>query len=288
VTSKNYTEAEMALTDQYVTVDGLRARYFEDGDGPPTLLLHGAALGSSADVWERSLPQLAREGRRVIAYDHPGFGFTDNPSDASAGYRRDFILKFMDALGLAQAAIVGHSASGGQAMDAALRNPERISALVILGTRSLLPPLPGETAPPGGAEEAPDHEPTIDDVREVLEEQLYHHELITPELLERRLRVAVGKNHQAGLARRQSGRPAGGQGTPIWQRIGEAQVPLLFIYGRDDGGDPAARVAIAKERHPTLEFHVLDQCKHLVQLDQEAEFVRLTSRFLPSQARAAV
>jgi 4,5:9,10-diseco-3-hydroxy-5,9,17-trioxoandrosta-1(10),2-diene-4-oate hydrolase len=281
-------EAGMAFTDKYVTVDGLRTRYFEDGEGPATLLLHGAALGSSADVWERTLPRLARDGRRVIAYDHPGFGLTDNPSDASAGYRRDFILKFMDALGLESAAVVGHSASGGQAMDAVLRSPERFSALVVLGTRSLLPPLPGETAPPGGAEEAPDHEPTIADVREVLEEQLYHHELITPELLECRLRVAVGKNHQAGLARRQAPRPAGGQGTPLWQRIGEARVPLLLIYGRDDGGDPAARVAIAKQNHPTLEFHVIDHCKHLVQLDAEDEFVSIASRFLPSQARALI
>ena len=88
----------MAFTDKFVTADGLRARYIEEGDGPPVLLLHGAALGSSADVWERTIPQLARDGRRVIAYDHPGFGLTDNPSDASAGYRRDFIGKFMDGL----------------------------------------------------------------------------------------------------------------------------------------------------------------------------------------------
>lgn len=278
----------MVFTDRYVTVDGLRTRYIDDGEGPVTLLLHGAALGSSADVWERTLPQLARDGRRIIAYDHPGFGFTDNPPDASAGYRRDFIVKFMDAMGLDKAAIVGHSASGGQAFDAALRTPERISALLVLGTRSLLPPLPGEAAPPGGAEETPDHEPTVDDVREVLEEQLYHHELITPELLERRLRVAGGKNHLASLDRRRAPRPAGSQGTPLWQRIGEARVPLLFIYGRDDGGDPAARVAAAKQRHPTLEFHVVDDCKHLVQLDAEAEFVALASRFLPSQARASI
>jgi pimeloyl-ACP methyl ester carboxylesterase len=224
----------------------------------------------------------------VIAYDHPGFGRTDNPADASAGYRRDFIVKFMDAMGLDAASIVGHSASGGLAFEAALRQPERVAALLILGTRSLLPPLPGESAPPGGAEEPPGHEPTIDDVRAVLEEQLFHHELITPELLDLRLGVAIGKNYQASLDRRAAPRPASGPSQPLWQRLGEAQFPVVYVYGRDDGGDPPARVAIAKERHPHLEFHVLDGCKHLVQLDAEAEFLAIASRFLPSQARASV
>jgi len=278
----------MALTDRYVTVDGLRTRYVEDGDGPATLLLHGAAVGSSADVWRRTLPQLARDGRRVIAYDHPGFGLTDNPADASAGYRRDFIPKFMDAMGIETASIVGHSASGGLAFETALRRPERVSSILILGTRSLLPPLPGETAPPGGGEEPPEHEPTVDDVRAVLEEQLFHHDLITPELLDVRLRVAVGKNYQASLDRRRAPRPAGGQGAPLWQRLGEIQVPSLFIYGRDDGGDPTARITAAKSQHPQLDFQVIDDCKHLVQIDAEAEFVALASRFLPSEARASI
>ena len=57
--------------------------------------------------------------------------------------------------------------SGGPSLETALRHPERISALLILGTRSLLPPLPGESAPPGGEEPPPPHEPTIDDVRHI-------------------------------------------------------------------------------------------------------------------------
>lgn len=278
----------MALTDSFATVDGLRTRYVEGGEGPVTLLLHGAALGSSADVWSRTLPRLARDGRRVIAYDHPGFGLTDNPSDASAGYRRDFIPKFMDALAIEQASIVGHSASGALAFETALRRPERVSTILILGTRSLLPPLPGESAPPGGGEEPPEHEPTVNDVRAVLEEQLFHHALITPELLDVRLRVATGKNYRASLDRRRAPRPTSGQGTPLWQRLGEIRVPSLFVYGRDDGGDPAARVAIAQSQHPELDFRVIDDCRHLIQVDAEAEFVALATRFLPSQAKASL
>ena len=36
--------------DKFVTVGGLRTRYIEEGQGPAVILLHGASLGSSADV----------------------------------------------------------------------------------------------------------------------------------------------------------------------------------------------------------------------------------------------
>ena len=38
------------VKDKYVTVDGLKLRYIEEGEGPAVLLLHGASLGSSADA----------------------------------------------------------------------------------------------------------------------------------------------------------------------------------------------------------------------------------------------
>src|SRR3954471_3893409 len=89
-----------AVEDKFVTVAGLRTRYIEQGRGPAVILLHGASLGSSADVWRRNLGPLAYLGRRVIAYDQPGFGLTDDPPEWSVGFRTSFILKFMDTLGI--------------------------------------------------------------------------------------------------------------------------------------------------------------------------------------------
>ena len=66
----------MAYHDKYIQVDGLKTRYIEDGSGPAVICLHGASLGSSADVFERNLGPLAKAGLRVIAYDQPGFGLT--------------------------------------------------------------------------------------------------------------------------------------------------------------------------------------------------------------------
>jgi 2-hydroxy-6-oxonona-2,4-dienedioate hydrolase len=69
------------MVEKFVQVDGLKTRYLEEGSGPEVLLLHGASLGSSADVWERNLAPLARHGLRALAFDQPGFGLTDNPPD---------------------------------------------------------------------------------------------------------------------------------------------------------------------------------------------------------------
>ena len=54
---------------------GFRTRALElDGEAeePPLLLLHG--WGDSADCWRPLLPELERRGRRVVAFDMPGFG----------------------------------------------------------------------------------------------------------------------------------------------------------------------------------------------------------------------
>ena len=48
--------------EREVTVDGLKIRYLEEGTGTPVIMLHGASLGSSADVFARHLGPLADAG----------------------------------------------------------------------------------------------------------------------------------------------------------------------------------------------------------------------------------
>ena len=59
------------------------------GSGEPVLLLHGASLGSSADVFNRNFRPLAMAGLHPIAVDRPGYGESDGPGDrTAAGYRQ--------------------------------------------------------------------------------------------------------------------------------------------------------------------------------------------------------
>jgi pimeloyl-ACP methyl ester carboxylesterase len=280
--------------DRFTKVDGLTIRYLEEGNGVPALLLHGNSLGSSADVFRRNLRALGANGIRAIAVDFPGFGKSGATDDLTAGYRKKFILRFMDALGLDKAALIAHSAIGNAALGIALENPDRVTHLAILGTGSLLPPLETAGAKVGGREEAVQarledrmvrEEPSLADTRALLEANLFHHELITDEELQLRHQNSIGpcfaefvRRHDAANAPSAAG--GGKPSVPLWQRFGELKMPLLLIYGREDRGRAAERVEILRQRYPSLNLHVAEGCKHLVPWDAANLFHGLAVRFL--------
>jgi len=276
------------VKDKYITVDGLRLRYIEEGQGPAIVLLHGASLGSSADVFIRNLGPLARAGFRAIAFDQPGFGLSDVPADLSAAYRRDSIPKFMDALGLNKAALIGHSQAGNPAVQLALKDPGRYSHIIVLGTGSLLAPLGGEiegneaVAQQRLERRMANAEPTIEDTRKLLEANLFHHELITPAELELRHARSLGQNFAAFVARNKvaEAAPAKEPKTPLWQKLVELPMPLLMIFGREDRGHAAERATLLKQKFPGLNIHIVPGCKHLVPWDAADEFIRLAVTFL--------
>jgi 2-hydroxy-6-oxonona-2,4-dienedioate hydrolase len=280
--------------DRFVTVDGLNTRYFEEGSGVPAVMLHGSSLGSSADVFRRNVAALGKQGIRAIAFDLPGFGKTDPSEDVGGAYRKKFVLRFMDAIGLQRAALIGHSSSGNPAASLALENPDRISHVIILGTGSLLPPLETGGAKVGGREEAAQarledrmvrQEPTLEDTRALLAANLFHHELITDEELNLRHQNSIGRCFSEFVRRHDAGAEGGGNkggkaAVPMWQRLIEIKQPLLLIFGRNDRARAEERATLLKERYPQLDLHFADGCKHLVPWDAEDMFHRLAVPFL--------
>jgi pimeloyl-ACP methyl ester carboxylesterase len=271
------------VKENFIEVEGLRIRYLEEGGGPPVLLLHGASLGSSADVWTGNLSGLAAHGLRVIACDQPGFGLSDNPGDPSVAYRMRFLLAFMDALGLRKAHLVGHSQSGRIAVTLALEHGERVSRVVVLGTGSLLPPLPGRgKADAAEGEDGGAAEPTLAETHRLLEENVFDRTLITPAALHTRHRMSTGKNFRAFLERARV-RDGKKESKPLWQRLAEVPAPLRMIYGREDRGHAAERAALAIELNPGLDLHLVERSKHLVQWDAAEEFAALCGSFLAEE-----
>src|ERR1700704_569192 len=188
--------------ENFIEVQGLRIRYFEEGGGPAVLLLHGASLGSSADVWTGNLSGLAARGLRVIACDQPGFGLSDNPEDFSVAYRTRFVLAFMDTLRLQKARLIGHSQSGRIAVSLALEHGERVPGIVVLGTGSLLPPLPGRGKPAAAeGEEGGSAEPTLEETRRLPEASLSGEASISPAALQTPHSMSTGKKFRALLER---------------------------------------------------------------------------------------
>ncbi len=272
--------------DRFVEIDGLKIRYLEQGSGHPVLLLHGSSLGSSADVFRRNLGPIADGGLRAIAFDFPGFGKSGRSSQSAAGARKALLIKFMDALGLEVAAVVGHSSSGNIAVGVGLDHPDRISHVLILGTGSLLPPLEtgvgerGEAAQARLEQRMARDEPGLEDTRKLLEANLYHHELITDDELALRHSNSIGENFTSFVERSDAGKAKNGGAkpatppTPLWQRLDELKMPLFLIYGREDRGRAIDRVPLLLDRYPGLNLHVADGCKHMVPWDAKDLFHR--------------
>lgn len=267
-------------SENFIEIGGLRVRYLEEGSGPAVLLLHGASLGSSADVWMANLADLAGYGLRVIAPDLPGFGLSDGSPDHSVGFRTRFVPLFLDALGIDRAHIVGHSQAGQIAVQVALTHPARVGKVVVIGTASVLPPLPNSAA--GDAAEGDDggdSEPTIYETRRALADSVFDQSRVTPEAVALRHRMSTGKNFDAFLARRAGKGGEKKDAKPLWQRLDEIKAPMRLIYGRQDRS-AERRAALACERYPSLDLHLLDRCRHLVQWDASREVGALVGEFL--------
>lgn len=267
--------------EKSIQVDGLKIRYLEEGAGPAVILLHGASLGSSADVYEATLPSLARGGVRGIAYDQPGFGLSDRPRDYTVAYRTAFIVKLMDALGIQRASLIGHSQAGGMVVRVALENPQRVDRIVVVASGSLLPTLPdqGGKAGAGEGQEGGDRPPTPEDTRKLLEGNLFNKSLITPEVLEKRHRLSIGPNLQSFLERSKAREPQKDT-VPLWQRLKEVPVPLLLLYGTHDRGSAAKRCALLKQKEPELRIELIENAAHLLMWDARETFNEKVVQFL--------
>ncbi len=99
---------------------------------PTVIFLHGVLHDHS--VWTLQTRYLAHHGWNVLAVDLPGHGQSGGEPPASVEAASHFVLALMNAAGLTQAALIGHSFGSLIALQTAARSPDRVSHLVLVGT----------------------------------------------------------------------------------------------------------------------------------------------------------
>ncbi|ABD55269.1 alpha/beta fold hydrolase [Jannaschia sp. CCS1] len=124
-------EAEYPPAGQFVTVNGTRVHYIDEGDGPVVVLLHGS--GGNLNDWTFDMVGRLSDRYRVIAFDRPGLGYTDplgdnTPVTAQARLLADAAL----ALGADNPMVVGHSYGGAVAVAWGVERPDVLAGLVVL------------------------------------------------------------------------------------------------------------------------------------------------------------
>jgi pimeloyl-ACP methyl ester carboxylesterase len=118
---------------QFLSIKGVRLHYLEKGAGHPVVLLHGNVV--NAEDFELSgLLDLLAVRHRAIAFDRPGFGYSERPRGAawSAARQADLLRQALAALGIERPIVIGHSWGTLVALALALRHQGAVGGLVLL------------------------------------------------------------------------------------------------------------------------------------------------------------
>jgi len=277
---------------RFINVDDLRVHYKITGEGEPTLiLLHG--FGASTFSWREVMEPLGEVGT-VIAFDRPAFGLTQRPLSWEEGENPytpqaqvAILVGLMDQLNVDQAVLVGNSAGGTVAANAALHHPDRVSALVLVdaaiyeggGAPSWVRPLLNT--------------PQMDHLGPLLARQLeargdafidsaWHDPgKITPEIRAGYREPLRAQNWDRALWELTKA----SRELSLDQRLDEITMPSLVITGDDDRIVPTEQsIRLAREL-PQAELVVIPDCGHLPHEECPEPFLDAVERFLRELAQ---
>ena len=261
-----------------ISAAGVVTNVHDQGEGQPVLLIHGSGPGVSAWAnWRLTIPALAAQ-RRVIAPDMVGFGFSERPAGIRYGLDTWVAqaIGLLDALKIEQADLIGNSFGGALALALAIRHPTRVRRLVLMGAAGVSFPItPGLDAVWG-------YQPSIQNMRQLLDIFSFDHTLMSDELAELRYRASIQPGFQEAFsamfpAPRQNGVEALASRE---EDIRALQHETLVIHGREDQVLPLSNSLTLAQWISRSQLHVFGRCGHWTQIEHAARFARLVSDFL--------
>jgi pimeloyl-ACP methyl ester carboxylesterase len=257
------------VTDEYITIGGLRIHAQARGEGEPLLLYSG--IWGEVGLWDGLLPHLT--GFRTIAFDPPGIGRSQMPALplTMAGLAR-FGTSVLDEFGVDSAHVLGASFGGAVAQQMAFMHPRRVRRLVLASTSF------GGFAMPG----------SLEALWHFIHPRSYH-----PERLERvagamfggRLRREPELVRTMHIRRPTSTIAAVYRMAPLfgWTSLpwlwGIRQ-PTLVVAGDDDPVTPLVNHRVIAALMPRARLHIVRGGGHLALLDSAAEVGPVITSFL--------
>lgn len=126
-------ERQTPAIGKFVEVDGVKLHYIDEGEGPPLVLLHGNGA-TLQDFILSGVVEAASSCFRVIAFDRPGFGYSERPRSTvwSAAAQAELISGALRQLDVRRPVVLGHSWGTLPALAMALDHPDDIAALVLV------------------------------------------------------------------------------------------------------------------------------------------------------------
>lgn len=269
----------MAETGQIIDAGGVHTFYDDIGTGAPVVFLHGSGPGVSARSNWSHLYSRFNGGIRLIAPDIAGFGASKAGEGAELNIKLwvGQLIAFLDALGIERATLVGNSFGGGLALATALKHPQRIERLVLMGTPA------GDFVQTEGLRSGWFYEPSLENMEAILRLFPFDQSFVTTEMIESRYHSSARPGAQEAF-RKLIPKPSD-EGDTIVRGVPEAALrtiahPVLVLHGREDRIIPfEIGLRLAREI-PNADLHVFANCGHWVQVERADEFVRLVSEFV--------
>jgi pimeloyl-ACP methyl ester carboxylesterase len=280
------------LRVHHVRLPGRRVSTLTLGEGPDVLLIHG--LGAAKSSFFDCAAGLARAGYRVHAVDLPGFGGSSKHAAApyTSRWFASSVTGVMDALGIERARIVGNSLGGRVALEVALREPDRVEALVLLTPavafiKRDFHPIVRLLRPELGL--LP-HRLRRATVANQLWSMFADPDALDPSVADvvvdefQRIYTSAGARLAFLSAARNIylDRPFGRGG--FYPRLADLEPPALFVWGTHDRLIPPGFRRHVEQWLPSAEQITLDACGHVPQVERPEQTCGLIERFF---ARAA-
>lgn len=219
------------------------------------------------------------ERHRVVRYDARGFG--DSPLPGGSFSFVDDLCALFDHLGIERAALVGNSLGGMTALELALARPERVAALVLVGS-----PLRGQSRSPeleafNAEEEALLEAGKIDEAVELnLSTWLGEVDPAARERVGAMQRRAFEVQLAAYEREPEPGPVAWLDDPPASERLALVAAPTLVVVGSEDLGDILSAADRLAAEIPGGRGVVLEGAKHVPGLERPDEFNRIVVDFL--------
>ncbi|MFD8001694.1 alpha/beta fold hydrolase [Streptomyces mirabilis] len=279
----------------FISVNGRRTRVRIEGDPahPPVLLLHG--IGRSLEDWAPQYPRLA-QGRRLIALDLPGFGFSArSPEPTTLKVLARGVIDTLDTLGEQRPLhLLGNSLGGAIAQQILVLDPERVAGLVLVNSagfgaevalplRLLTLPVLGRLAT---------RRPTRAGTRMTERLPFADPALATRERIDHALAIARQPDPSAVLLEtaRELATVRGvksGWRAELTTAVGKHPRPTLIIWGDRDRVLPVRHLDFARRLLPHAETHLLPGIGHMPQIECPDEFATRVLTFLADTERRA-
>jgi pimeloyl-ACP methyl ester carboxylesterase len=264
-----FPQSQPALpAEKVAAVFGQNIRYFEAGQGPVVILLHG--LGAVKEVWMGSFAALGAK-YHVYAVDQIGFGHSDKPLlDYKIATFADFLYEFMQSQSISKATVVGNSLGGWIALDFAVHHPGMVEKLVLVDSAGL--PWMQQQGPRVDLNAS-----SLAATRTLLESLFYDKKMVTESFVRQVFTDRMHNNDGYTIQR-----TLAGFATPQFEDkdLASIHAPTLVVWGREDELIPLASGEKLRDGIAGAKLVVFEQCGHVPQIEKPTEFNQALLEFL--------